>query len=152
MKRTETAWKPVLVLIALSSPPLSENTYKQTAADSHPTEKSFCSITTISSNQWKPLRRGNESNDRLYFLPFQRLVYFCFPSYGGYVRKDKHSGWLIIDTGTFPANNAGFIPRPLTSSALLFFAWNFLRLWSEKENRVGNGEAFMGAVWGLGVR
>ena len=68
-----------------------------------------------STNQWKVVLRGMNLLSLFIFL-LQRLMYFCFLSYGSFwrgcsVRKDKHMGWLIIGTGTSSANNAGFIHR-----------------------------------------
>lgn len=54
-------------------------------------------------------------------------MYFCFLSYSSFwrgcsVRKDKHTGWLIIEAGTSSANNTGFIHHRSCLRDLLFFA------------------------------
>lgn len=79
----------------------------------HTHTKLFSSITAKSSNQWKVVQREMNLISLFIFL-LQRLMYFCFLSYGSFwrgcsVRKDKHMGWLIIGTSTSSANNTGFI-------------------------------------------
>lgn len=142
-------WMSVRISI-LSSPLLDANTYKQTTTHA----KSVSSITAKSSNWWKGAKRDiSLISPFIFFL--QRLVYFCFLSYGSFwrgcsTRKDKHMGCLIIYSSTSSTNNTAFIHQ-CSCLQVCFSLPIFSPLWSKKENRVGNGEAFMCSVWGPGV-
>ena len=138
------------MLSILSSPPLGANTYKQTDSDSHTHTKPFSSITAISSNQWKVLQREMNLISLFIFL-LQRLMYFCFLSYGSFLERMRRQERQT--RGMINYRHRHFLCqqyRPLFITARVFgFAFlclYFLPLWSIKENRVGNGEAFMCSV------
>lgn len=110
----------------------------------------------ISSNQWKPLQKGNETNNHLYFPPSTPHV-FLFSLLRQLLERMRRQerqtyGMINYRHRHFLCQQYRLYSFAIHVFRFAFLFLHFLHLWSKKENKEGNGEAFMCSVWEQGAK